>query len=199
VHDRWDRSGVSGDFLAGLLIGATHTQRKGQSESTTELVWTGPTTPFVATRRTDQVLLDLIRGTTRDMFLVSFVVYDVPAVVDALNEASRRGVEVRMLLESSMRHGGSLSVDPFVTMRASVPAAELYAWQDKSDTFVDGKVHAKVAVADGRAAFVTSANLTGHALEKNMEAGVLIRGGLFPVALHSHLEALIETNAIRRE
>jgi phosphatidylserine/phosphatidylglycerophosphate/cardiolipin synthase-like enzyme len=35
----------------------------------------------------------------------------------------------------------------------------------------------KVAVADGSICFITSANLTGYAMEKNMEMGVLIEVG----------------------
>lgn len=64
--------------------------------------------------------------------------------------------------------------------------------------FAEGRVHAKVAVADGKAAFLTSANLTGHALEKNMEAGVVISGGNLPSGLRAHLHALVETQVIRK-
>ncbi|GAB5521995.1 MAG: DISARM system phospholipase D-like protein DrmC [Rhodothermales bacterium] len=195
--EAWVDSGTSGDFLAGLLVGATHARRQAAAEVTVELAWTGPTTPFVATRRTDQVLLDLIRRAERELFLVSFVAYDVTDVVDALNEATRRGVAVRFLLESSTSHGGSLDVDPLDTMRTAVPEAELYAWQNKQEPFLGGRVHAKIAVADQRTAFLSSANLTGYALGKNMEAGVLIRGGDIPAALSSHLQALIETKIIK--
>ena len=45
-------------------------------------------------------------------------------------------------------------------------------------------------------AFLTSANLTGHALEKNMEAGILVTGGHVPSLLRDHLHALIETKVI---
>ena len=196
--DAWSASGTSRDFLAGLLVGAAHARRQAEAEVTVDLVWTGPTTPFVSPRRTDQVLLDLIRGAERELFLVSFVAYDVPPIVIALNEATRRGVEVRFLLESSESHGGSLSVDPIRTMGAAVPGAALYAWQDKAELFAGGRVHAKVAVADGRIAFVSSANLTGHALGKNMEAGVRIEGGSIPAALVAHLSALINTMVITK-
>ncbi len=37
-------------------------------------------------------------------------------------------------------------------------------------------IRAKVAVADDEVCFITSANLTGHAMEQNMEVGVLISG-----------------------
>jgi phosphatidylserine/phosphatidylglycerophosphate/cardiolipin synthase-like enzyme len=194
----WRQTEISGDVLAGILVGAAFAHQKAQSESSVELVWTGPTTPFVATRRTEQVLLDLIGHAQSDLFLVSFVAYDVSSVVDALNGAAARGIDIRILLETSMSHGGSLSVDPIATMRRCVPLATLYVWTDRPTPFAEGRVHAKVAVADGNEAFLTSANLTGHALEKNMEAGVLISGGLVPKGLRQHLHALITTSVIRR-
>ena len=192
----WGQTTVSGDALAGILVGAAYARRETQRESSIELVWTGPTTPFVATRRTEQVLLDLIRRAQGDVFLVSFVAYDVSSVIVELNAAVARGVDVRLLLEASTAHGGSLSVDPILTMRRCVPSATLYVWTERQAPFTDGRVHAKVAVADGGTAFLTSANLTGHALEKNMEAGVLINGGNIPTGIRAHLQALIETKVI---
>lgn len=194
----WGQTQVSGDVLAGILVGAAFARQQAQRESSVELVWTGPTTPFVATRRTEQVLLDLIGHAQSDLFLVSFVAYDVSSVVEALNAAAARGIDIRILLETSTSHGGSLSVDPIATMRSCVPSSALYAWTDRPAPFTEGRVHAKVAVADGRAAFLTSANLTGHALEKNMEAGVLIMGSRIPADLRSHLHALIQTKIVRR-
>ena len=194
----WDQAAIHGDVLAGILLGASYARQKTQQESTVELVWTGPTTRFVATRRTEQVLLDLIRRAQAELFLVSFVAYDVATVVEELNAANSRGVKILVLLESSTDHGGSLTVDPVAMMRRHVPSSILYAWTDRSPPFEDGRVHAKVMVADDRIAFLTSANLTGHAMEKNMEAGVVIVGGHIPVGLRSHLHALIETNIIRR-
>lgn len=71
-----------------------------------------------------------------------------------------------------------------------------YAWRDKADPFSDGRVHVKVTVADGRVCFITSANLTGHAMEKNMEAGVLISGEHIAELLHEHFVALISTKVV---
>lgn len=193
----WKQTETSGDVLAGILLGAAFARQQTQRESSVELVWTGPTTPFVPTRRTEQVLLDLIGHARSDLFLVSFVAYDVSSVVEALNAAAARGIKIRILLEASTSQGGSLSVDPVATMRRCVPSAVLYIWTDRPAPFTEGRVHAKVAVADGRTAFLTSANLTGHALEKNMEAGVVVRGGHVAAGLSAHLHALIETKVIR--
>ena len=194
----WRQTEIPGDVLAGILVGAAYARQQAQRESSVELVWTGPTTPFVATRRTEQVLLDLIGHAQNDLFIVSFVTYDVSSVVHALNAAAARGIDIQILLETSTSHGGSLSVDPIAMMRRCVPSAGLYTWTDRPAPFTEGRVHAKVAVADGNAAFLTSANLTGHALEKNMEAGVVISGGQIPTGLRAHLHALIETKVIRK-
>jgi len=58
------------------------------------------------------------------------------------------------------------------------------------------RVHAKIALADDTVAFITSANFTGHAMEKNFEAGVLSNGGSIPRDLWRHLHGLIDTNVI---
>lgn len=194
----WGQVQASGDEVAGMLLGASEARARIEREQSVELVWTGPTTRFVPTRRTEQVLIDLIASATTEFVLVSFVAYDVQSVVNALNEAASRGVRIRILLEASTTHGGSLNYDPTAMMRACVPSAELFTWHAKPEPFVDGKVHAKVAVVDGARAFITSANLTGHALEKNMEAGVLINGGQVPKTLDDHLRALIDVGVIVR-
>lgn len=189
-------SPVPSDELASMLLAANHAARKIKAEQSLDLVWTGPTTPFVSPRRTEQVLLQLIDGAERSLFVTSFVAYNVSSIVRALNEATARGVEVSMLLESSEDHGGSLDVDAIGKMKGLVPKARLYAWTDKGSLFADGRVHAKVAVADGKKCFITSANLTGFAMERNMELGILITGGSLPEQLANHLNALVATRDI---
>lgn len=192
----WQNTKVGSDELASMLIAASHVYTKAASEQSTELVWTGPTTPFVSARRTEQALLQVINAAEQSLFITSFVAYDVSTIVKALNAAIDRGVAISMLLELSQDHGGSITFDGIGKMRTLVPAAKLYAWRDKADPFSDGCVHAKVAVADGRVCFITSANLTGHAMEKNMEAGVLITGGRIPKLLGEHIHSLIDMKVI---
>ena len=194
--EAWRTSSVTPSELASMLTAAAHVYRKVKDEQSLELVWTGPTTPFVSARRTEQALLQVINAAKKSLFITSFVAYEVPSVVRALNEAAGTGVHISMLLESSQDHGGSITVDAIGKMRALVPTARLYAWREKAEGFGDGRVHAKVAVADGRACFITSANLTGFAMERNMEAGVLITGGSLPALLDDHLRALVDTRVV---
>ena len=196
LAEAWRTTAVGSDELASMLLAAGHVFTKVAAEQAVELVWTGPTTPFVSARRTEQALLQVINAANRTLFITSFVVYDVSSIVRALNSAIDRGVLVSMLLESSQNHGGSITIDGIGKMRTLIPAARLFAWRDKAELFSDGRVHAKVAVADGNICFITSANLTGFAMERNMEAGVLISRGRIPRLLDEHLRALVDTRVV---
>ena len=189
--DAWRATSVGSGELALMLLAASHTFEKVSKHQSTELVWTGPTTPFVSARRTEQALLQVIGAAKQTLFVTSFVAYDVSTIVKSLNDANTRGVSISMLLESSRDHGGSISFDVIEKMRTLVPNAKLYAWRERAAQFADGRVHAKVAVADGNVCFITSANLTGHAMDKNMEAGLLLSGGNIPRLLEEHLNSLV--------
>lgn len=193
----WEPSDVPPAELAGMLLGASHAYRQAISESDTELVWTGPSSELVATRKTEQALLQVINAAQARLFLTSFVAYNVASIMAALAKAADRGVALSMLLESSDQHGGGVSIDGIGAMRKALPSVKAYFWKEKGDEFVGGKVHAKVAVCDEELCFISSANLTGHAMEKNMEAGVLIRGGALPRTLHRHLEALVTIKIVQ--
>ena len=194
--ESWLSSDISSEELAGMLIGASYAYHHASAEEDVELVWTGPSSELAATRKTEQALLQVINAATTKLFLTSFVAYDVSSIMTALREANRRSVDISMLLESSDKHGGGISIDVIGKMKEALPKAQIYFWGDKEEEFSGGKVHAKVAVSDEAICFISSANLTGHAMEKNMEAGVLIRGGSIPKKLHKHLEALVMTNVI---
>lgn len=131
---------------------------------------------------------------------MSYVFYKAPSIVDALNSAIQRQVRVKLLLQSSFEQGGTIRGDSAKTLAVAVPGATVYAWDPSGRKHdVDGSsaaVHAKCAVADRKLAFITSANLTLAALERNRELGVLIRGGTVPERLHAHLEALAATGVI---
>lgn len=187
----WRKSTVTPAELGAMLAIASAAYHRAKKEQETELVWTGPSSRLVATRKTEQALLEVIDTAETKLFITSFVAYNIESIMTALRRAIGRDVQVSMLLESSDQHGGGVSIDVIGKMRAALPKARIYFWRDKEEAFAGGKVHAKVAVCDGRLGFISSANLTGHAMERNMEAGVLVRGGSLPKRLHEHLEALV--------
>jgi cardiolipin synthase A/B len=194
----WQGTKIPPAELAGMLMGASAAYHRAKAEQEIELVWTGPSSKLVATRKTEQALLQVINAARSRLYITSFVAYDVASIMEALEKAIARGVRVSMLLEASDKQGGGVSIDAIGKMKATLPMVQVFSWVEKGDGFFGGKVHAKVAVADENFCFISSANLTGHAMEKNMEAGVLIRGGAIPRDLHRHLEALETTDVIAK-
>ena len=188
--------------IAAAFRGAAQVAALMDGSGAIELVWTGPKTGLIPTRRTEQVILEAIDSAKDDIFLATYVFYKASSIVDALNAATSRGVDVNILLESSSEHGGAIRGDSVKTMADAVPGATIYVWDPvakKSEgDALSASVHAKCAVADNRLAFITSANLTSAALERNMELGLLIRGGSVPERLQSHLNALITTKMIKK-
>ncbi|WP_417660053.1 DISARM system phospholipase D-like protein DrmC [Pseudidiomarina sp.] len=194
--DAWKASPTSGETLAAMLLAAAHASRHAESRQRIELVWTGPTTALVPARRTEQALIQVIDAAQQRLFITSYVAYDIESIAKALKSAAERGVKIEFLMELSSAHGGKVSIDPIGNLKKIVPDALFYVWKDKDAAFVNGSVHAKVAVADGAYCFITSANLTGYAMGQNMEAGVLISGAPLPELLHRHLEALAMTGVV---
>lgn len=121
-----DACNLRGAEVAALLLGANHAYHSAKAEESAQLVWTGPATEFVATRKTEQVLLELIGSAGKELFITSFVAYRLDSVLDALSKALERGVEVSILLESSDQHGGSISIDSIGRMESLLPEARIY-------------------------------------------------------------------------
>jgi phosphatidylserine/phosphatidylglycerophosphate/cardiolipin synthase-like enzyme len=188
--------------VASALKGASAAAVLSDIRGKSELVWTGPSTGQVPIRHTEQVLCEVIDLSKRQLFLVSFVAYYVDSVTKALEKAIRRQVEINVLLESSDEHGGKVSHDSVKAIKNALPSANVYVWASvdkfQHEGSSTGSVHAKCAVADGEIAFITSANLTAAAMDRNMELGVVIRGGELPSTLHRHLEALISTGVVEK-
>lgn len=192
---------VPGFALALALRAASGVRADANQEETVEVVWTGPTSHEIPVRRTREVLLELIGVATQRLTVVSFAAYKVPEVLSELTSAAGRGVEVRLILETAEDSGGRLSHDAAEAFDSLRNAAAFYVWpldRRASGASISGALHAKAIVADARAAFVTSANLTGHGLGANMELGLLVRGGAIPGRLTSHFDELIAQGTLRR-
>lgn len=188
---------VSSHELSAMFRASSAAASLEAAASSVELVWTGPGTGLVPIRHTAQVLTGLIDEARTRVFLVSFVAHPVNDVVHALQRAIARDVQVRVLLEQSKKHGGNVTVNSIAMMQRDLPRARFFGWDKATaDGAPKASVHAKCAVADGNVAFITSANLTEAAMERNMEIGILLRGGVAPNQLEQHLEALVSTKQI---
>jgi phosphatidylserine/phosphatidylglycerophosphate/cardiolipin synthase-like enzyme len=190
---------VSPREVASALRGASAAAIESEKRGTTELVWTGPSIGQAPVRHTEQVLCEVIDYAKRRLFIVSFVAYEIESITRAIRDAIGRNVQIDILLELSSEHGGRVSQDSIKLMKNLFPSVNTYTWNQEKNPGVSqltGTVHAKCAVADGELAFITSANLSSAAMERNIELGVLVRGGNLPLELHKHLESLITSKIL---
>jgi cardiolipin synthase len=197
----WGSSSCSSTDLASMLLGASYGCTSKSKNESTELVWTGPDANLFPVRRTEQVLLDIINSAQETLFIVSFVLVNIPTVEDAIEKAVKRGVDVCMLLESEDKEASSSFFSTIKRLHTNIPKIKLYIWPRENRESTQGgfaRVHAKCAVADKRQAFITSANLTSAALDKNIEMGIRIEGGSIPENIFSQLTSMISSKEIVR-
>ncbi|RMF01834.1 MAG: hypothetical protein D6768_09710 [Chloroflexi bacterium] len=163
----------------------------------TTLVWTGPDSHQHTLRRTDQALLQIINSAKRNLLVVSFAVYNIANIRQALVEAAGRGVEIRICIEAPEPSAGKITFNTLKALGTRVAEqATVYVWpaaqRPHNSEGKHGSLHVKCAVADERLLFISSANLTEYALTLNMELGVLIKGGSLPAKVFAHFEEMIK-------
>ena len=198
INDEVKALNLTGDFLAGLLIGAAAGADAEKNSERIDLVWSGPSLNFVPVRRSEQVLEELIDSANHSLYLYSYVLYRVPGVQDAIERALNRGVAVSMLIETAKHDRSDEFSKTADKLRSEHPRMKLYEWpiemRDSSTSFAS--MHAKCFAADGARAFITSANLTSAALDRNMEAGVFVHGGKIPGQIQQQFDAMVAAKII---
>jgi len=81
---------------------------------------------------------------------------------------------------------------------ADVASIRLWHWPRAQRTEEGAKMHAKIAVADRRVLLVSSANLTQSGVGRNIEAGLLVRGGTAPRRAAEHIAELTASGVLAR-
>jgi phosphatidylserine/phosphatidylglycerophosphate/cardiolipin synthase-like enzyme len=167
----------------------TGTPETGEPEEV-ELVWSGPASLSVPVRATAAVIAQVVREAERELILTTYSARPYQPLTDALREAVSRGVEVSVVVETLQGAGSALAgAEPYQAF-TGIGGVSLYHWPPSRRADPAAKMHAKLAVADRRVLFITSANLTASGVTSNIEAGVLIRGGTAPVRAAEHIAAL---------
>ena len=115
-------------------------------------------------------------------------------------------LEVTLLLNIQRRRGDTTASDQLVRRFADHFWATDWPGEARPEVYYDprsldpdgpaGVLHAKAVVADGEAVFMTSANLTDAALDRNIELGVLIRDRALAASVTSHFRGLIDKKVL---
>ncbi len=201
--DRWrsEAGGVLPQSVAAALHTAVLSERERREGQSVELVWTGPDVGVVPLRRTEQVVLQLIDSASERLLVVSYAVFNVPRIGEALVRAADRGVAIRLIVESPDRIEGRKAYSTLAALGPTVAGrCGVYLWpiegRFRGGTGRPGLLHVKCVVSERRWLFLSSANLTEQAFSINMELGVLITGGTMPGRVDAHFGKMIEAGTL---
>jgi phosphatidylserine/phosphatidylglycerophosphate/cardiolipin synthase-like enzyme len=201
--DAWQSEAktISPEAVAAALLTAAHSEQTHLQQQSAELVWTGPDVGVAPLRRTEQALLQVIDSARHRTTVVSYAVYHIPRICEALFRAANRGVCINVIIETPDRLEGQNTYDTLKALGPSIAArCGVFLWplekREKDDSGKPGILHVKCVVADGRWLFLSSANLTEYAFTLNMELGLLVTGGTLPGQVERHFERLIEAGQL---
>jgi phosphatidylserine/phosphatidylglycerophosphate/cardiolipin synthase-like enzyme len=169
-----------------------------------DLVWSGPEVPGLHARDTRRVYEELLGSAERSIWASTYAFFDGPKAFDILARRmdTRPELRVTLLLNIQRKRGETTSAEQLVRRFADRFWKTDWPGASRPRVFYDpralelegrgGVLHAKAVVMDDEAVFVTSANLTEAALERNIELGLLLRDRALAASVASHFRTLIE-------
>lgn len=177
-----------------------------------DLVTTGPEAGGVANRSTAAVVDDLFRNAKRSVLLAGYAIYQGQKVFHSLAErmAQHIDLQVRMFLDIPRAHGDTSSpsaqiarfVHAFKTSQwpNGMPVPSVYCCEQIMDRAGGklGSLHAKCIVVDDEHVFVSSANFTEAAQERNIEVGLLVRSPALADRVRRFFDALLDNGSFIR-
>lgn len=208
---RLDGEGMRASELAYLFRALVHERTAGQRiADRIELVWSGPEHVTAGSRDTGVVVRELFSTAQETVRIAGFAVHNGRSVFRTLasNMAANPSLSVRMFVNIARQHLDSRPEADIV--RAYVASFVKNEWPGdrlpelyydpralSTETGPRASLHAKCIVVDRRWAFITSANFTEAAHERNIEAGVLVDDPYLASAVESQLDNLMASGAVR--
>jgi phosphatidylserine/phosphatidylglycerophosphate/cardiolipin synthase-like enzyme len=185
-------------------------QQRSRAEDFTELVWTGPEVTGSTTRDTAVVVRDLFAGAKRSVLVACFAIYQGRELFKALANRMEEVPKLRIRIFLNVPRPGQIELSESQILEHFAQTFRTIQWPGRTlpDLFYDPRsllenpserasLHAKCVVVDEERAFITSANFTEAAHERNIEAGVLLSVPGIAKALCSQFETLVSRGILK--
>jgi hypothetical protein len=212
--DRLHRSGMSTEHIGYLLqvLAAEKEKIDGRSDRI-DIVWTGQNVPGLKSRATSVVVRELFEQARNYILITSYVFQQGDKARTIFGSLANRmdiepNLDVKLLLDvrrpSRAERSDTRLIEEFAgSFRQIWPGKRL------PEVFFDPRslstepgvracLHAKCIIIDDEQFFITSANLTEAAQERNIEVGVLIKDAISAYRLRAQFEILISRNVVQR-
>jgi phosphatidylserine/phosphatidylglycerophosphate/cardiolipin synthase-like enzyme len=196
-----ERLGISGAAAAAWI----RTVEEATSRTPRpDLVWSGPEVPGLHARDTRRVYEELLGSAERSVWASTFAFFDGPKAFEVLagRMDARPGLSVTLLLNIQRKRGDTTAAEHLVRAFADRFWGTDWPGSSRPTVYYDprsldmdgpaGVLHAKAVVADDEVVFITSANLTEAALDRNIEVGLLVRDRALAATVSSHFRGLID-------
>jgi phosphatidylserine/phosphatidylglycerophosphate/cardiolipin synthase-like enzyme len=204
--------GFTGPQLAAVLdMLVADRARRPRLEEILDLVTTGPEAPGITNRDTSVVVRELFANAQHSVLVAGYAVYQGRTVFRALADRmqDRPELKVRMFLDVQ-RGPGDTSLpsevvkrfaERFKTRKWPEDRPLPHVFYDPRSLDLDAQkracLHAKCVVVDGEAVFISSANFTEAAQERNIEIGLLVHSHWLADQLTSHFDTLLQAGYLK--
>ncbi len=200
------RLGISGPAAAAWL---RTVERAAARTRKPDLVWSGPEVPGLHARDTRRVCEEWLGSAERSIWASTYAFSDGPKAFEFLARRMEAtpALRVTLLLNIQPKRGDTTASGQLVRRFTERFWKTVWPGSSRPSVFYDpraldpegpgGVLHAKAVVADDEAVFVTSANLTEAALDRNIELGVLIRDRALALALGGYFRSLIDRDLLK--
>jgi phosphatidylserine/phosphatidylglycerophosphate/cardiolipin synthase-like enzyme len=197
----FDRRGVDG---RAIVLAMKLADRALVSVPQPQLVWSGPEVEGLHARDTRRVYEELVASAQRSLWICAYTYYDGLKAFQslALRMDQVPYLQVTLLLNIQRPRDDQTASNELVRKFAERLWKKDWPGERQPAVFYDprsvaldrrdGVLHAKAIVADDQSVFVTSANLTEAAFDRNIEVGLVTRDGALATSLSKHFRVLIE-------
>ena len=211
--ERLGQSGFTNETLAQTLeLVAQDRCDRPSVEDIVDLVTTGPEARGVTNRDTSVVVRELFASAQKSVLVAGFAVYQGRVVFEALADRmlDQSELNVRLILDIQRAPGETTStselirrfVDRFRRQQwpKDRPMPEVY-FDPRSLELSNEKrtsMHAKSVIVDGQHVFISSANFTEAAQERNIEVGLLVHSATIASQLTHFFDAMLAENLLQQ-
>lgn len=169
-----------------------------------DIVWSGPEVPGLHARDTRSVFEQLLGSAERSVWASTYAFFDGPKAFEVLARRMDDVAELRVTLLLNIQRKRGDTTDEHQLVRQFTDRFWSKDWPGarRPAVFYDpralqlggptGVLHAKAIVVDDESVFITSANLTEAALDRNIELGLLVRDPAMALTVATHFRTLIE-------
>jgi len=195
------RMGVTGRVAAAWIRAVTKAESRVPRP---DLVWSGPEVPGLHARDTRRVYEEMLGSARSSLWVSTYAFFDGPRAFEVLARRMDQAPDLRvtLLLNIQRKRGDTTSAEHLVRRFADRFWSAEWPGVSRPRVYYDarslepeapgGVLHAKAVVADDEAVFITSANLTEAALERNIELGLHVRDRALAASIVAHFRGLID-------